>query len=122
MWGGHDPLQYDALSNTGDLWFCFSSSYLLAFANTTKPLQHRNGLVVLANANKSAVPRVHGWPGKRLFLALYDLPHTHTPSPKSATLANHKYCAWKYYAKSCLYRGSAGNETQSRESNPRPHC
>ncbi len=44
-----------------------------------KPLQRRNGLVVLANANKSAVPRVHGWPGKCLFSALSDLPCTHTP-------------------------------------------
>jgi hypothetical protein len=44
-----------------------NAMFLLAFANTTKPLQRRNGLVVLANANKSAVPRVHGWPGKHLF-------------------------------------------------------
>jgi hypothetical protein len=27
MLGGHDLLQHDALSNAGDLWFCFSSSY-----------------------------------------------------------------------------------------------
>ncbi len=33
---------------------------VLTFANTTKPLRCRNGLVVLANDNKSAVPRVHG--------------------------------------------------------------
>jgi hypothetical protein len=40
---------------------------ILAFTNTTKPLRCLNGLVVLANANKSADPRVHGWPGERLF-------------------------------------------------------
>ncbi len=96
---------------------------LLAFANTTKPLRCRNGLVVLANANnKSAVLRVHGWPDERLFLALSDLPRTPPPLPKSATLANCKYCAEKYYAEACLYCGSAGNETQSRKSNPIPHC
>ncbi len=94
---------------------------VLAFTNTTKPLQRLNGLVVLANANKSAVPRVHGWPGECLFLALSNLPRTHTPSPKSATLTSCKYCAGKYYTKTCLYRGSAGNETQGRESNPGPH-
>ncbi len=27
MWWVHDLLQHDALSNVGDLWFCFSSSY-----------------------------------------------------------------------------------------------
>ncbi len=94
--------------------------YLLAFANTTNPLQRCNGLVVLAIANKSVVPRVHGWPGDCLFLALSNIPLTSPPSPKSATRA--KYCAGKYYAESCLYHGSAGNETQSQESNPRPHC
>jgi hypothetical protein len=38
-------------------------SELLANTNTTKPLRRCNGLVVLAFANKSAVPRVHGRPG-----------------------------------------------------------
>jgi hypothetical protein len=52
---------------------------LLAFANTTKPLQRYIGLVLLANAYKSAVPRVHGWPGERLFSALSGLPRTHPP-------------------------------------------
>ncbi len=51
-------------------FYCFNRVWeiaVLAFANTTKPLRRRYGLVVLANANKSAVPRVQGWPGEHLF-------------------------------------------------------
>jgi hypothetical protein len=86
----------------------------LAYIVVTKSLQHHNGLVVLANANKSTVLRVHGWPGKHLFSALTNLPRTHTPSPKLAALANCKYCTGMYYTKSSLYRGNTGNESQSR--------
>ncbi len=47
------------------------SKSVLANANTTKPLQRCNGLVVLAFANKSGVPRVLGWPGViRLFSSI----------------------------------------------------
>ncbi len=42
--------------------------------------------MVLANANKSAVPRIHGWPDERLFLALSGLPRTHTPRPNRLRL------------------------------------
>jgi hypothetical protein len=52
--------------------------HLLAFANTTKPLRRCNGLVVLANANKSAVLRVHSWPGEHLFW-LYPIYPAHPP-------------------------------------------
>ncbi len=43
--------------STLNLFLCgptISYSNILAFANTTKPLRRRNGLVVLANANQSA--------------------------------------------------------------------
>ncbi len=63
---------------------------LLSFANTTKPLQRHNGLVVLANVNKSAVPRIHGWTGKHLFWLCPIYPAHPPPLPKLATLANCK--------------------------------
>jgi hypothetical protein len=43
-------------------------------------------------------------------------PHTPPPRPNRLRLLIAK-CAGKYYAESCSYPGSAGNETQSRESN-----
>ncbi len=94
---------------------------ILAEAEGARELHRRNGLVVLANANKSAIPRVHGWPGECLFWLYPNLPHTLPPSPKLATLANREMTG-KYYADACSYCGSAGNETQSRELNPGQHC
>jgi hypothetical protein len=69
---------------------------MLANTNTTKPLRRRNGLVVLAFANKSGVPRVLGWLGIA-YSALSDFPHTLPPSPILATLAKLDR-AGKYYA------------------------
>ncbi len=60
------------------------------------------------------VPRVHGWPGKCLFYLYPILPCALPPLPKSAMLANCKYCTGKYYPETELYCGSAGNETQAR--------
>ncbi len=77
---------------------------MLAKANTTKPLQHRNGLVVLAFANKSGVPRVLGWPGDHLFSSIQFSPRT-PPSLELAMLANRE-SAGKYYTKTCYYCGS----------------
>jgi hypothetical protein len=47
------------------------------------------------------------------YSALSDFPRALPPLPESATLANQE-SAGKYYAETCYYRGSAGNETQSR--------
>ncbi len=59
---------------------------VLANANTTKPLRRRNGLVVLAFANKSVVPRVLGWPGDHTpILALSDF------TPRTPPLAHIGY-------------------------------
>jgi hypothetical protein len=51
--------------------------------------------VVLANANKSAVLRVHGWLSTT-YLALYNLPGALPPLPVLATLANCYFFAGEY--------------------------
>ncbi len=96
------------------------SALLLAFTNVTKPLRCHNGLVVLVNAYKSAVPRVHSWPGGHPFW-LYVSYSAHTPPHPNLLHLLIANCAGKYSAESCLDHGSAVNETQSRESNPGPH-
>jgi hypothetical protein len=52
------------------------------------------------------------------YSALSDFSRALPPSPESATLANQE-SAGKYYAETCYYRGSAGNETQSQGIKPR---
>jgi hypothetical protein len=94
---------------------------LLANANTTKPLQRRNGLVVKHNANKSVVPRVLGWPGDYTPIQLYlILSRALPPSPILATLANHE-SAGKYYAENQAFVVARGMKPQVWESNPGPH-
>jgi hypothetical protein len=52
---------------------------VLAFANTTKPLRRCYGLVVLANANVSAIPRVHGSPGEMPIFGSIQIYPAHPP-------------------------------------------
>jgi hypothetical protein len=95
------------------------TALLLAHANTTKPLRHLNGLVVLACANKSGVPRVLGWLGIA-YSALSNYPRTLPPSPILATLAKLD-SAGKYYAKTQAFMVARGMKPQVWELNPGPH-
>ncbi len=89
---------------------------LLANANTTKPLRCRNGLVVLALANKSGVPRDLGWLGIA-YSALSDFPRALPPSPILATLANQE-SAGKYYAENQAFVVARGMKPLSQGIEP----
>jgi hypothetical protein len=52
--------------------------------------------VVLANANKRAGLRVHGWPGIHLFGSV-QFSRALPPLPELVTLANRKFCTGEYY-------------------------
>jgi hypothetical protein len=96
-------------------------SSLLANANTTKPLRRRDGLVVLAFANKSVVPRILGWPGDHTPIQLYpNIPHSFPPSPLLATLAKLD-SAGKYYAANKAFVVARGMKPQVWQSNPGLH-
>ncbi len=96
------------------------TALLLANANTTKPLRRCNGLVVLAFANKSGVPRVLGWPCYTP-IPLYPIFPAHSPPRPNRLRSLIEKALGSITPKLAIIVVARGMKPEARELNPGSH-